>query len=105
MRALRDDTPLYTSVEVLQELMHVLFSVGRVDEFDTAMELINSHHVEVLPLELPEIVLARELRDLHPTLSARDLCHLASCRTHGIRDLFTFDRSLRQAFYESGETV
>ncbi len=92
---------MFTSVEVLQELMHVLFAVDRSYEFDAAMNILTRYGIEVLPLELEDIQLARKLRDHHPNLSARDLCHLASCKRNDIEDLITFDAALSRAFYST----
>lgn len=39
-------------------------------------------------------MLALQLRERHPTLQARDLCHLASCRRCGVRAIKTFDQTL-----------
>ena len=96
--ALNDGTPLCTSSEVLQELLHVYHPVGRSRALNEAMALIDGQAIEVWPLEKDDVVLAWQLRDEHPNLSARDLCHLASCRRRGVREVMTFDQSLRGAF-------
>ncbi len=89
--------PLCTSAEVLQELMHVYLPVRRYDAFEDALTLISQSGVEVWPLEEADIVLARQLHDRHPTLAARDLCHLASCRRRAVREIMTFDEALAAA--------
>ncbi len=85
---------LGTSAEVLQELLHVYSSTGRLRNFDDALTLIESVDVEVWPLESDDVTLARQLKDEHPTLEARDLCHLASCQRRGVRGIITFDKDL-----------
>ena len=98
----RDRIPLCTSAEVLQELAHTYLTVGRLATFDLAMSLISSAEVEVWPLEEEDVTLARQLHERHPTLQARDLCHLASCRRRGVNEVKTFD----QAFHAvAGGTV
>ena len=92
------DTQLFTSAEVVQELMHVFLPVGRYRSFDAAMELIDDFAIEVWSLEQEDVLLARQLHEQHPDLSARDLCHLASCRRRGIGELMTFDQGLALAF-------
>ena len=87
--------PLCTSAEVLQELMHVYLSVRRYDVLEDALALIDRAGVEVWPLEEADVILARQLHSVHPTLAARDLCHLASCRRRGVREIMTFDETLR----------
>ena len=71
--------------------------VRRYDAFEDALELIRRSAVEVWPLEEADVILARQLHDQHPTLAARDLCHLASCRRRGVREIMTFDDALGAA--------
>ena len=87
-------TPLFTSAEVLQELAHVYLPVERLDDFDAAMYLVSTFRVQVWPLEEEDVILARSLHERHPTLGARDLCHLASCQRRGGVRIKTFDRRL-----------
>ena len=90
----RSEKPLCTSAEVVQELMHVYFSVARLQTLDRALSLATKARVEVWPLEAEDVTLARQLHELYPTLGARDLCHLASCRRRGVREVRTFDQAL-----------
>ena len=94
VEANESSTSLCTSAEVLQELAHVYLPTGRPRTFDAALELMASAAVEVWPLEEDDVVLARQLYEQHPTLQARDLCHLASCRRRGVREIKTFDQAL-----------
>lgn len=91
----RNRTPLCTSAEVLQELVHAYLPVARLATLDAAMSLVVRSRIEVWPLEEEDVTLARQLHEQYPTLGARDLCYLASCRRRGVSDLMTFDRSLR----------
>ena len=75
----RNRTPLCTSAEVLQELVHAYLPVARLHTLDSALALIVRSRVEVWPLEEADATLARQLSEQYPTLGARDLCHLA-CR-------------------------
>ena len=90
----RSRTPLCTSAEVLQELAHAYLPVARVQTLDAALALITKSRVEVWPLEQEDVTLARQLHVQHPTLGARDLCHLASCRRRGVSKIQTFDQAL-----------
>ena len=92
--SVRNETPLCTSAEVVQELMHVYLSVARLRTLDRALSLATKARVEVWPLEPEDVTLARQLHELYPTLGARDLCHLASCRRRGVREVRTFDQAL-----------
>ena len=93
----RDRRPLVTSAEVVQEMMHVYLRMRRPHTLNSALELVASAGVEVWPLEEADVLLARQLHDRHPTLEARDLCHLASCRRRGVREIMTFDQALAAA--------
>ena len=95
--SLRTAKSLCTSAEVLQELAHVYLPARRYDVFEDAAALIERAGVEVWPLEAADVMLARQLHDRHPELSARDLCHLASCRRRGVGEIMTFDEALAAA--------
>ena len=101
IEAHRSRKPLCTSAEVLQELAHAYLATERSRVFDAAMELISSFDVEMWSLEEADVALARQLHELHPTLQARALCHLASCRRCGVRDMKTFDQALAAVFPHS----
>ena len=91
---------LFTSAEVLQELFHVYQATGRTDTLAVAMELVDRSIADVWPLEMEDVKLARQIYARHPTLDARDLCHLASCRRRGIKRVKTFDRGFHSIFGE-----
>ncbi len=93
----RDDTPLCTSAEVVQEMLHAYVPVGRLQTLDAALALLAGSGVDVWPLEYEDVTLARQLSDTHLGLGARDLCHLASCRRRGVKQIKTFDQALHAA--------
>ena len=78
----------------MQELAHVYLPTGRLQTFDATLGLMASAAVEVWPLEEADVALARQLHEQYPSLQARDLCHLASCRRRGVREIKTFDQAL-----------
>ncbi len=94
IESMRNRTPLCTSAEVIQELMHVYLPVRRYEVFEDVLALMDRAGVEVWPLEEADVALARQLHDQHPALGARDLCHLASCRRRGVSEIMTFDQAL-----------
>ena len=94
VEATRLGTPLCTSAEVVQELAHAYLPAGRVQTYDAALALIAGAGIEVWPLEEADVSLARRLHEEYPALQARDLCHLASCRRRGVREIKTFDQGL-----------
>ena len=85
-------TKLFTSAEVLQELMHVYLSQRRPNALSLAMELVEQANIVVWSLEKEDVELARQLHEQYPMLSARDLCHLASCVRRGVSEIKTFDQ-------------
>ena len=93
----RNGTPLCTSAEVLQEMVHAYLPVARFQTLDAAMALVLRSRVEVWPLQEEDVTLARQLHEQYPSLSPRDLCHLASCRRRGVSEVKTFDQALRAA--------
>ena len=94
VQAIQEGVVLSTSAEVLQEMLHVYKSPGRIELFENALALVTELGMEVWPLESEDVLLTRQLHVLHPGLSARDLCHLASCRRRGVREIKTFDEAL-----------
>ena len=89
----RGGTPLCTSAEVVQELLHAYLPVAKLRTFDSVISLLVGSGVEVWPAEEEDVTLARQLHDRYPSLTARDLCHLASCRRRGVREVKTFDQA------------
>lgn len=95
-------TPLCTSAEVLQELLHAYLPVRRSQTLDAALALVEGTGVDVWPLEEADIALARQMYGRSPSLAARDLCHLASCRRRGVREIKTYDQTLADAAHAMG---
>lgn len=59
--------------------------------------LIARAGMDIWPLESDDVYLAWRLRSQFPALTARDLCHLASCRRRGVTDIKTVDRAFGSA--------
>ena len=94
---LAEGRELATSAEVLQELLHAYLPVDRTVTLDAAFKLAGSCIGQVWPVEHEDVLLARRLLRNHPSLGARDLLHLASCRRREVREIRTFDRALAAA--------
>jgi predicted nucleic acid-binding protein len=90
----RGRVPLYTSAEVLQELLHAYVPVQRMATLDAALRLVEGVIDEVWPVEADDVRLARSLADAHPGLRARDLLHVASCTRREVTRIKTYDRAL-----------
>jgi predicted nucleic acid-binding protein len=93
-----EQRPLATSAEVLQELLHLYLSVGRLADLDAALTLVTSLIATLWPIEGNDVRHARALADVHPGLGARDLLHLACCQRRAVGGIKTFDRALAAAF-------
>lgn len=87
-------TPLCSSAEVMQELLHAYLPVGRTETLEASLTLLRSRTCEIWSLEADDVELARGLASRHPALTARDLVHLACCRRRGVKRLMTYDRAL-----------
>jgi uncharacterized protein len=96
--AVGDRRPLCTSAEVLQELLHAYLPVGRLGTLDAALTLAEATMAELWAIEPEDVRLARSYAETHPSLGARDLLHLASCRRRDVSRIKTFDRALAAAF-------
>ena len=96
--AYETNVSLCTSAEVVQELIHAYIPAGRPQSLNAAVSLIDGYDVEVWPLERDDVIAAIQLHSQYPQLSARDLCHLASCRRRNVREIKTFDRALASVF-------
>ena len=95
-------TPLATSAEVLQELLHVYLPVGRLETLDAAL-MLASGLTTVLPVDVSDVRAARDLVVSHPGLGARDLIHLAVATRHGAVGILSFDRALVAAYRVAGK--
>ena len=94
LQAIQGGVVLSTSAEVLQEMLHIYKSTGRIELFENALALATELGMKVWPLESEDVLLARQLHVTHPGLSARAFCHLASCRRRGVHEIKTFDEAL-----------
>jgi predicted nucleic acid-binding protein len=89
-RAIVDNEPLGTDVEVLQELLHRYLLIGRRDAIGPAWDAIVGVVDVIHPIELEDVARARRLIDSARTLSARDALHLAVMQRHGMTRIMTF---------------
>ena len=96
--ALREGTPLATSAEVLQELLHAYVQADRMATLDAALDMVDALVGAVWPVDAEDVRFARSLAARHPGLEARDLVHLACCRRRDVDQIKTFDRPLAAAF-------
>lgn len=76
-RVARGELEAWVDAEVLQEILHRYRAIGRWEEgrrvFDHARQVVP----QVIPITAAVLDKARELMDLHLTLTARDALHAA----------------------------
>jgi len=86
-----------TSAEVVQEVLHRYLAVGRPDIAIGAARGILTAFGPVMPVTHEVMSRVADLAGRHsPTLSARDLVHVATCIEHGIDEIVTTDRGFDQ---------
>lgn len=91
-RALAEGDRLVTNVEVLQEILHRYRARGRLDEVQTAFDLVYGVVDEILPIDEEDIRRARDILLARPGLDARDAVHLATMERLGVSRIASFDR-------------
>jgi hypothetical protein len=87
---------LVTDVEVIQEILHRYVAIQRRDAIQPAIEALYGLVDQVLPVEEPAALEARDLVLRYAWLSARDALHAAVMRRHGIARILTFDDDFRR---------
>jgi predicted nucleic acid-binding protein len=81
-----------TSAEVVQEILHRFMAIRRPDIGGTMARRTMDTFAPVIPITH---ALMRRLPDLierYPTLSARDLLHVATCIQEGVSEIVSPDR-------------
>ena len=76
--AAEEPQPFVTDSEVLQELMHRYLALGRWElGRDVLRAFAEAMQGRIEPVHAEDVLLAAELADRHPGVSARDLVHAA----------------------------
>jgi len=93
LRVLADaPQPFVTSSEVLQEIMHRYLASGR---WNLGREVVRAFaeamRGRVEPVQGEDVILATELADRHPGISARDLVHAAVMQRLGVSRVISAD--------------
>ncbi len=91
-RLIAAEERLVTDVEVVQEILHRYTAIDRRDAIRPCVEVLLGIADEVHPVELEDVLEARDLVADEPRLSARDALHVAVMRRYGVRRIFSFDR-------------
>lgn len=90
-RAIVDDEPLATDVEVLQEVLHRYLVIEQHEAIGPAWEAIVGVVDVIHPVEVEDVSRARRLIAAATSLSARDALHIAVMQRYGITRILTFD--------------
>jgi len=82
-----------TDAEVLQEILHRYIHIGAraqgLKVFDHFRKIMAGR---ILPIRDADVAQARWLADEHPTLTPRDLIHLAIMKQHELETIITADK-------------
>lgn len=90
--AVDQEIRLVTDAEVLQEILHRYFSIGRPGSARTVHRAAIDLCDEVLPIEAKHTEGALELLLQHPELTPRDAVHVATMQDHGLELLLSTDQ-------------
>ena len=82
-----------TSVEVIQEILHRYLSVRRPDVGSRVARQTLDIFAPVLPISHALMRRVPDLAARYPTLSARDLVHVATCVHEGISEIVSPDQA------------
>jgi predicted nucleic acid-binding protein len=93
MRAVGDgELDAVTSSEVVQEILHRFISIRRHDDGQRIATLTMDAFAPVLPITHASMRRVPGLARRYPSLSARDLVHVATCVHEGIVEIVSPDR-------------
>jgi predicted nucleic acid-binding protein len=91
-RLVSERVRLVTDTEVFQEILHRYVAIARRDAIQPAFDALLAVVDDVLPIEKPDVLLAKDIVATRTALSARDALHLAVMERHGLQRIFTFDQ-------------
>jgi uncharacterized protein len=81
-----------TSTEVVQEIVHRFMAIRRPDIAGSMARRTMDTFAPVIPITHALLRRVPDLIDRYPTLSARDLVHVATCIHEGIVEIVSPDR-------------
>ncbi len=91
-RAVDQEVSLVTDAEVLQEILHRYFSIGRPESARTIHRSAIDLCDEVFPIDVKNTTRALELLLAHRELTPRDAIHVAAMEHRGLELLLSTDR-------------
>lgn len=90
-RAVSDRSRLVTDAEVFQEILHRYRAIERTDAIQPAYDLLVGIIDEVFPIELDDVMSAKDVLLARRELSSRDALHVAVMQRHGVERILSFD--------------
>jgi predicted nucleic acid-binding protein len=90
-RAIVENEPLATDVEVLQEILHRFVAINRREAIGPAFDALLGVVDIVHPIDRTDVGRARRLVSNSGDFSARDAIHIAVMRRYDIDRILTFD--------------
>lgn len=90
--AVQRGVPLITDAEVLQEILHRYFAIGRPDAAEVVYRSATDLCETILAVGERHTARALELLLEHPSLTARDAIHVATMEDHGLERILSTDR-------------
>ena len=82
---------LVTDVEVIQEILHRYSAIRRRDAIRPCIDALLGLTDDVFPVDLEDVLKARDFVADAADISARDALHVAVMERHGVRRILTFD--------------
>jgi len=80
-----------SNTEVLQEILHLYFSIRMPDVAEAALDAFKTFCREIYPIRLSEIEKAYTLLKEFPSISARDAIHAATMLNNRIEKILSVD--------------
>ncbi|MFB3887215.1 MAG: type II toxin-antitoxin system VapC family toxin [Thermodesulfobacteriota bacterium] len=80
-----------TNTEVLQEILHRYFSIGRSTLGEMAYQSLVEICVTVLPVTLQDTTRALELLKAYKLITSRDAIHTATMINNGVKEIISTD--------------
>lgn len=90
------DGEFFTSVEVLQEILHRYTYINKNDLGFKLFDSILSLNITILPIDTPEVMEAKNLLISNKKLSARDAVHLGTMKRYGLNRIYSYDKGFSQ---------
>lgn len=93
-KMIEESEEIVTDAEVLQEILHRYWAIGRVEQGRKVYDLARRSVPVVLPIRDEDTDMARLLLDRGSDVSARDALHVAVALHHRVEAICSYDSGL-----------